>query len=314
VQVPSPFDLELTVRSHGWYDLAPWGWSQERRVISRPFLLADQRVALVEAAERGEAGGGLAVRVTVPGRLSAAAAEEARGALRRSLGLDEDLSPFWARIAALEPERARRGLPDLGWARARGAGRLLRSPTVFEDVVKVLCTTNCSWALTRAMTARLVERLGAPGPGGARAFQSAAAMAERPTRFYRDQVRAGYRAPWLSAIARAVARGALDVEAWADPAWPVEELAAQVRALPGFGPYATETLLRLLGRHGRLGLDSWNRQRLAALRGLSRPPADRTVARWYAPYGEWAGLAMWLEVTADWFGERPSWTGAAGGA
>jgi len=314
VQVPSPFDLELTVRSHGWYDLAPWAWSPERRVISRPFLLSDQRVALVEAAERAEPGGGLAVRITVEGRLSAAAADEARRALRRSLGLDEDLAPFWARIATLETERGRLGLPDLGWAGARGAGRLLRSPTVFEDVVKVLCTTNCSWALTRAMSERLVARLGAPGPGGARAFPPASAMADRPVRFYRDQVRAGYRAPWLRAIACDVARGRLDVESWRDPALPEEELAARVRALPGFGPYATETLLRLLGRHGRLGLDSWNRRRLAELRGLSRPPADRTVARWYAPYGDWAGLAMWLEVTADWFGARPAWTGAAGGA
>ena len=24
-------------------------------------------------------------------------------------------------------------------------------------------------------------------------------------------------------------------------------------------------------------------------------------------YGEWAGLAMWLEVTADWHGDRPTW-------
>jgi len=307
VQVPKPFDLELAVRSHGWYDLAPWRWDAERRVISRPLALAGGQVALVEAAERAEPGGGLAVRVTARGRLAAAAAEEARRALRTALGLDEDLGPFWDRIRGLEPDRRRLKLPDLGWAAERGAGRLLRSPAVFEDVVKMLCTTNCSWALTRAMVGNLVSRLGAEGPHGTRAFPGPEALARRPERFFREQVRAGYRSPWLRAIARDVASGRLDVEAWREPALPTGELRERIRALPGFGPYATEGLLRLLGRHGHLGLDSWTRARLAELRGLRRLPRDERVARWYAPYGEWAGLAMWLEVTADWFGDRPAW-------
>jgi N-glycosylase/DNA lyase len=73
-------------------------------------------------------------------------------------------------------------------------------------------------------------------------------------------------------------------------------------------------MLRLLGRHGHLALDSWIRPKLRRLRGLRRQPSDRTIARWYAPYGEWAGLAMWLEVTADWFGDRPAWPPPAAGA
>jgi 3-methyladenine DNA glycosylase/8-oxoguanine DNA glycosylase len=44
--------------------------------------------------------------------------------------LDEDLSPFYEVI----------GTDDrLGWC-ATGAGRMLRAPTVFEDVVKTNCT------------------------------------------------------------------------------------------------------------------------------------------------------------------------------
>ena len=30
------------------------------------------------------------------------------------------------------------------------------------------------------------------------------------------------------------------------------------------------------------------------------------MRRWYAPYGRWAGLAMWLEVTSDWHGATPT--------
>jgi N-glycosylase/DNA lyase len=307
VQVPSPFDLEFVVRSHGWYDLPPWSWDGKRKVLARPLLLAGGRVALAELAERAEPGGGLALRLSAAGRLGVAQAEEARAQLRTALALDLDLGPFWRRLQDLEPERRRRRLPDLRWAVRCGAGRLLRSPTVFEDVVKMLCTTNCTWALTRVMVRNLVERLGPEGPGGARAFPAPEALAARSERFFRERVRAGYRAPHLVAIARAVARRALDLEAWRDAALPDEELRARILELPGFGPYASEGLLRLLGRHRHLALDSWTRARFRELRGMRRPPADRTIARAYAPYGEWGGLAMWLELTADWFGERPSW-------
>jgi N-glycosylase/DNA lyase len=306
MDVPEPFDLGLTVRSHGWYDLAPWSWDEERGVLSRPVTLAGGRIAVAEVA-RAERG--LAFRALAKGRLGAAEAREARGALATCLALDEDLGPFRARAAALERERAagRRDLPDLRWALARGAGRLLRSPTVFEDAVKTLCTTNCSWALTRVMVDRLCASLGGEGPCGERAFPSPQAMAARPEGFYRETVRAGYRAPFLLALARDVAGGALDLEALRRSPLPAAELLRRLRALRGFGPYAAEHLLRLLGRHDHLALDSWTRAKLAELRGRRRAPSDRTIGRWYAPYGEWAGLAMWLEVTADWHGDRPAW-------
>jgi N-glycosylase/DNA lyase len=269
-----------------------------------------------------EPGGPLAFRMAARGRPSAAEAVEARTALATCLALDQDLGEFQALARALEAERAagRRHLPDLRWALERGAGRLLRSPTVFEDAVKTLCTTNCTWALTRVMVTNLCEALGEEAPDGACCFPTPAAMAERPERFYRDRIRAGYRAPFLRALAREAASGALDLEAMRGPdlagAAPrqtptTDALAERIGELDGFGPYATEHLLRLLGRFDHLALDSWVRGKLTELRRRRRVPTDRAVRGWYRPYGRWAGLAMWLEVTADWHGERPSWPPAA---
>jgi 3-methyladenine DNA glycosylase/8-oxoguanine DNA glycosylase len=309
LDTPVPFDLDLTVRSHGFYDLPPWTYDPQRRVLARPLLLATGRTARVEVAQRrapaadgaAAAAAGLALRVLADGRLAAAEAREARAQVRTCLALDEDLAPFYRLVDALEAKPAGRApLPPLRWAIARGAGRLLRSPTVFEDAVKTLCTTNCTWALTRSMVANLVAALGAPAPLGERAFPTPQAMAAQREPFYRDVIRAGYRAPFLASLAREVASGALDVEAWRDPGLPTDELARRIEALPGFGPYATEHLLRLLGRYDHLALDSWVRGKLARLRGKRRVPADGSIRRWYAPYGRYAGLAMWLEVTADW--------------
>lgn len=308
MQVPEPFDLVLTVRSHGWYDLAPWRWDEARRVLGRPLRLSGARIAYAEVAE-GEPGR-LAVRALAQGRLSAAEAREARALLGACLALDEDLRPFQALAAELERRRAAgkgRDLPDLRWALARGAGRLLRSPTVYEDAVKTLCTTNCSWALTRSMVTRLCETLGEPGPLGTRTFPTPAAMAARTERFYRDEIRAGYRASYLLALARGAADGTIDLEGLRRSPLDADALGRRIAELKGFGPYATEHLLRLLGRHDHLALDSWTRPKLARLRGKRRPPVDRTLRRWFAPYGRWAGLAMWLEVTADWHGDAPSW-------
>ncbi|HEY6106480.1 MAG TPA: Fe-S cluster assembly protein HesB, partial [Anaeromyxobacteraceae bacterium] len=302
-----PFDLDLTVRSHGFYDLAPWHYDADRRVLARPLRLASGRVVRAEVAEGP---GGLLFRALAAGRLGPAEAGEARGLLRRCLSLDDDLAGFRAAAEAAEARRAAgtgRDLPDLRWALQRGAGRLLRSPTVWEDAVKTLCTTNCSWALTRAMVARLCEALGEAGPGGERAFPTPEALAARPERFFRDVVRAGYRAPFLRGLARAVAAGRLDLEGWRTGPLDGAGLRAALLEVDGFGPYAAEHLARLLGRHDFPALDAWTREKLRTLRGMRRPPAERTVRRWYAAYGPWAGLAMWLEVTADWFGDRSSW-------
>src|SRR3989441_2105332 len=55
--------------------------------------------------------------------------------VRHVLSLDLDLTPFYT-VAAEDA--------DLAWV-LTGAGRMVRSPTVFEDVVKTICTTNTSW-------------------------------------------------------------------------------------------------------------------------------------------------------------------------
>ena len=113
------------------------------------------------------------------------------------LRLDADLSPFY---------EAARDDPDLAWA-CDGAGRMLRSPTVFEDVIKTICTTNCAWSATVRMATALVSELGAEAPDGRRAFPSPEAMAEASEDFYKDVVRAGYRGPYLREVAAERRRG-----------------------------------------------------------------------------------------------------------
>ncbi len=123
MRTPEPFDLALTVESHGWYDLAPWRWDRERRVLGRPLRLSGGRAVYAEVAQGPH---GLAFRALAQGRLAAGEAREAREAMAACLALDEDLAPFRARLEALEAVRAAgrgKDLPDLRWALARGAAQ-----------------------------------------------------------------------------------------------------------------------------------------------------------------------------------------------
>jgi N-glycosylase/DNA lyase len=315
-----PVDLRRTLLSHGVAALPPAtldeaacaltvtlpaaGGPRTVRISGAPAASDGPRPR--GAARRGRGGPALALLSLAdagPPVLAAEAAALAATA-RRLLCLADDLSGFYARAAAD---------PHLAWACA-GAGRMLRSPTVFEDVVKTVCTTNCAWSATERMVGALVEHLGDAAPGAApesstgRAFPSARRMAEADAEFYRDVARAGYRGPRLRALAGAVAGGELDLEALlvTPPAeLPDDEAERRLLELPGVGPYAAAHVMMLMGRHSRLVLDSWTRPNYARLVG--KPPgklvADRAIGRRFGAYGAHAGLAFWLFVTRDWVDE-----------
>jgi N-glycosylase/DNA lyase len=237
--------------------------------------------------------------IEVAGRApSAAAKAEIIDTVGRVLALDRDLSGFYERAAQD---------PDLSWVTS-GAGRMVRSPTVFEDVVKTICTTNCAWSATIRMVSAMVEHLGPPAPSApasgweGRAFPAARALADAPESFYKEVVRAGYRGPYFISLARSVVSGDVDLEAWgrATPdELPDEELIRHLQALPGVGPYATAHIMMMLGRHSLLILDSWTRPTYARLVGR-KTVKDSTIERRFKRYKEHAGLAFWLFLTRSW--------------
>ena len=286
-----PVDLARTIMSHGVADLPPARVDEESVAYETTLALA---VPARPRTIRIAAGGAGVARVEVRGpRLGARAGGALLDTVRRMLNLDEDLSGFYA-VAAEDPE--------LAWA-ARGAGRMLRTPTVFEAVVKTVCTTNCAWTATVRMVRALVEHLGEPAVGsGAHAFPSPEAMAAAPESFYRDVVRAGYRSAYLRSLAASVADGSLDLEQLGDGSGDLsdDEVAARLLALPGIGPYGTAHMMMLLGRHSRLVLDSWTRPKYARVVGARKALADRTIERRFRRYGPYAGLAFWLYLTRDW--------------
>jgi N-glycosylase/DNA lyase len=295
-----PIDLLRTFASHGVAELPPF--RLDETAPSLTVTLALGRSARTLTVAPGSSGRGI---VTVAGPSPTASMErEIMSEVRRVLRLDEDLSEFYA--------RARRD-PALVWA-CSGAGRMIRSQTVFEEIVKTVCTTNCAWSATERMVGALVEHLGKRAPGApvvgsaGRAFPTAAAMAEADESFYRDVARAGYRGAYLRSLAASVAAGDLDLqqlERDSPEGLSDDEVEGRLLALPGVGPYAAAHVMMMLGRYSRLILDSWTRPKYARL-VRRKEVSDATIQRRFSTYKEYAGLAFWLFLTRDWFDEsRP---------
>ena len=290
-----PVDFIATINSHGIASLAPVKPNADFATeLQTTIRLDDGSIRTIRL--RGGKAGFATVQVLGDEPVDRRAVTRA---VRHMLRLEQDLSDFYA---------AASGDPLLAWV-TTGYGRMTRCRTVFEDVIKTILTTNCNWAATIKMNERLVTELGDPDPHFAdeapfgRAFPTPAAMATKDEAFYREVIRAGYRAPHLVKLANAGASGELDLESIATttPAQlSDDDLEQQLLALPGVGPYAAAHIMHMLGRFSRLILDSWTRPNYAKLIGVESID-DAEIRDRFAPYGDRAGLAFWLTVTRFWF-------------
>jgi 3-methyladenine DNA glycosylase/8-oxoguanine DNA glycosylase len=282
------FSFKHTVYSHGWSDLLPFALDRENQTLNCVLSGADDEnpvSAIVKEADD-------ALKVEILGEKY----DERKiiRDVRHILRLDDDLSDFYRLV---EKEKS------LAWIAERKAGRLLRSPTVFEDLVKTICTTNCSWALTRKMTTNLVEKLGKPTIDGKRAFPTAAAMASVSVDFFREEIRAGYRAAYFVELAEAVACGRINPESWLDSKLPAKELKREMKKIKGVGDYAADNLLKLVGSYEGLALDSWVRSQFYKKHNDGTVCSDDEIEHFYRKFGKWRGLIAWCDVTEKWFSD-----------
>jgi hypothetical protein len=181
-------DLRRVFLSHGIAELPPMRLDQKAWTfeLTVPLTGLTARTVVISQARPGD---GVIVVTGRPPTPRVGAAIMAQ--VRHVLSLALDLTPFYT-VAAEDP--------DLAWV-LNGAGRMVRSPTVFEDVVKTICTTNTSWGGTTRMVNALVEHLGEKAPGApptgpyGRAFPTPEAMAAAPNRFYKKLRAPGIEAP-----------------------------------------------------------------------------------------------------------------------
>ncbi len=277
-----PFSLSSVMFSHGWIRLAPFVEDEASGGLQYVLHLRSGRAVDLAISE---ADGG--VLVTTEAALGPDETAEVGDAVTWMLGLDQDFSAFYEHC---------RHEPKLAHAQGSARGRLLRSATLFEDVVKTLLTTNTAWSGTVRMNAALVDLYGEPATkgGSRRAFPTPAALARTSVEELRAGAKLGYRAPYVLELARAADSGELDLEALKRTELPTPELRKRLLSLKGVGGYAAGNLLNLLGRYDFLPVDSWALKMVSQEwhDGQAVTPADVEAA--FAAWGEWKGLAYWF--------------------
>src|SRR5262245_17570554 len=122
VKTPRNFNFRRTVMSHGWCVLPPFEFDKNLWTLTRVIDLnpAKPITVTISAAKR-------LVFAETSRPVGKRAIEKIVRDIRHMFRLDDDMDIFYEQVAKN---------PDFAWIADEGAGRLLRSPTVFEDLVK----------------------------------------------------------------------------------------------------------------------------------------------------------------------------------
>ncbi len=292
---PADFDLPRDACSYGYFRLWPNHWDPDTETFHRVFDLDDgpTRVAITQSEV------GAPLRLAADRTLVRAEQTAVKQGVTRMFRLDEHEADIKA-FHALDPR----------W-KATGHGRVMRSPTLFEDVIKTITSCNVQWTSTIFMNRRLCEVLGRPVPSRTRndtlpthAFPSAAKLARTKPETLRSRCRFGYRDARTVQLAKRFApRGATppELNEAALDAAPDDELRDMLITLPGVGPYAAANIMQLLGRYGRLPLDSESVRHGRTVLGFDGTDAQvmRQVDAHFEPFGEHKFRSYWFELWTD---------------
>jgi len=289
LKTPTDYDLVRDACSYGYFLLAPNHWHPQTRSLWRVFAVAGRGVLARITQPKGP---GAPLRVEPAAPIGRPARADLERQARRMLRLDEPAEEI-ARFHRLDRR-----------FRKSGRGRLFRSPTLFEDVIKTVTSCNVTWPGTVVMNRRLCEVLGAragaeeAGSGLTHAFPAPADVAAASPDLLRARCRVGYRDARIIELARLFRDEPGRFARLEDPAIGDDEVFDALLDLPGIGPYAAGNVMQLLGRYSRLALDTESVRHgrtVLKMRGSGESIMRRLRTR-YARFKDHAFRSYWFEL------------------
>jgi hypothetical protein len=269
-----------TMGSHGWFDLLPFALSPTLYEVQYAASSGGGTVSVTLRAK------GKRLLVDVHKETKASAAAFAA----QILGLPWDLAYFHTEIA----DEA-----DLSWITGGGHGRMLRSATLFEDLVKALITTNTTWKRTKRMYDELVKHLGAntrPSPNLPHP-SDIVGVGEHTIQGLFDW---GHRARSVLAIAQ---RALEDPDSFLSEIWTALNPSAfpsLIVGCRGRGPVSANYLCCIYGRCPGLAVEAYARRRLRGLWGGSHFTTEKRLRQMQLSHRNRAPLILWLPITRHW--------------
>lgn len=276
----SPIEFATTLRSHGWSHLPPSQVSTEPLSLRIPYHLpaGSGWVELTNGETHIEL------------NIGAGTASTGCAVADACVSLDIPMTALYQYAARHAEWR---------WLTVGHFGRFLRSPSLYEDCVKILLTLNTTFRRTIQMTALLVEQYGEP-VGPYTAFPTPQRLLQVGEQALRQMVKCGFRAKYLLNLAtHALAQPELFLaDGWRQ--LPAESFAEMLSAVVGMGPVSVGYIARMYGKPAGFAVDAYVQRRCRELWGI--PPAEIAAfagAR-YAVFGSLAPSVFWFEMTRHW--------------
>ena len=277
---PAFYDLYATSHAHGWRYLAPFSWDEDKRML-RFAVFVDESSVDIECSQNGKS---IQANLSSHNRLSSRQVDDIRKMIRRALCLDMHTDRLLEKAERIHPEFAK--------LIKKGAGRMLRSPTLWEDAAKTLFTTNCTWALTQKMCESMCsDRFSSRTPCGAYPFPVPNVFAKYSPEQLREIVCVGYRAGYVTALAESFTEDPYlrNLETDGHDYATADRI---VRNLKGFADYACAHLLVLAGYFEKIPVDTTVVSFLKENYRVRKPQSF--IARHYRKWGEdrWWGYQL----------------------
>lgn len=294
ILIPKPFSLKATALSHGWHECSPMSWCEAGECLQVIERIGNMpvRLSMIQGTSNRS-------HVRVGLHVEAAALRPTDVSLMRRraaviLRRDLDLREFHALACSL---------PKLMPITRMGAGRILRTTSMTESIIKTQCAANVNW--TQAV--KMINRIGQLGPCLAEfrslnAWPTPREILAAGEDYLQNVARVGYRAKFILEFCRSVTDGSFDADALDEFAatHPTDDVFAHLLTINGIGPAGASFLLSLLGHFGRMSIDSWTLTYVGRTYMNGRKPTVKQVEKIYKPYGEWRQLVWWFEQWLHW--------------
>ena len=277
---PLYYNLRSTCQSHGWVNLAPFKYDGKRNILNFALNVTNQSYDIfVEEVDSK-----IITTIISEDDYNEKEKNKIKNAVIRILDLRTDTSQLLRKAEKFGEEYVT--------LIKNGAGRLLRSSTLWEDAAKTLFTTNCSWALTKKMCeAACSKEFVRKTPYGIYPFPDSRAFLEFSSNEIRSLIPLGYRADYFLSLSKIFSKYTV-INEIENGEFTFEEAYKQINSLKGFGEYATSHLLILTGYFNKIPIDTVVTSYLK--RNYSFRKTQSFIDRHYGKWGDykWWGLKL----------------------
>lgn len=285
VDLPENFNFEAATTDHGWYSLPPFYLGKDKKTLTRVEKMQSGKILIWEIENRTNQ---LHIKINEDRKLTDKEIVEIVQKVEWIYRINEDLTDFYELCRKNE-----------GWSEVVSLqrGRLLRSPSLFEDIIKTILTTNTTWSRTMSMTENVVKYLGENYSDNSEmyAFPTPEAILEKGEEFLNTTVKLGYRSKYIYEFAKDYSNGMYNFEEWLNPNIPTEKVASEINKINGVGPYALSIILMLVGRYDFLPIDSEFKKHVKTKYYPDVTPSKAQMEKIYEEWQEYKFLAYWFD-------------------